>query len=86
MFDGLYRKVLGQFPEVEAVAVDSAYKTPWIMKQVFDSGRVAATPYKRPMTKEGFFRKYEYVYDEYYDCVLCPPNTDIFHHQPRWLP
>jgi hypothetical protein len=23
---------------------------------------------------EGFFRKYDYVYDEYYDCVLCPQN------------
>ena len=24
------------------------------------------------MTKEGYFKKYEYVYDEYYDCILCP--------------
>ena len=24
------------------------------------------------MTKEGFFKKYEYVYDEYYDCYICP--------------
>lgn len=31
-------------------------------------------PYKRPMTKEGFFKKYEYVYDEYYDCYICPNN------------
>jgi len=74
MFDGLYRKLLEKFPEVKGVALDSAYRTPWIMKQVFDSGRIAVTPYKRPMTKEGFFRKYEYVYDEYYDCILCPQN------------
>jgi len=26
------------------------------------------------MTKKGFFKKYDYVYDEYYDCVLCPRN------------
>lgn len=26
------------------------------------------------MTKKGFFKKYEYVYDEYYDCCLCPNN------------
>lgn len=31
-------------------------------------------PYKRPVTPEGYFRKYEYVYDEYYDCYLCPNN------------
>ena len=26
------------------------------------------------MTKDGFFKKYEYVYDEYYDCYICPNN------------
>ena len=26
------------------------------------------------MTKEGFFKKSEYVYDEYYDCYICPNN------------
>lgn len=74
MFDGLYRKVIEAFPEVGMIGIDSGYKTPWIMKQIFDSGRLPATPYKRPMTKEGFFKKYEYVYDEYYDCILCPNN------------
>lgn len=44
------------------------------MKQVFDSGRLPSTPYKRPMTKKGFFKKYEYVYDEYYNCIICPNN------------
>jgi transposase len=74
MFDGLYRKLIEKFTEIKGVALDSAYRTPWIMKQIFDSGRIAVTPYKRPMTKEGFFKKYDYVYDEYYDCVLCPQN------------
>lgn len=74
MFDGLYRNVIAKFSEIEMVAVDSGYKTPWILKQVFDSGRLPATPYKRPMTKQGFFKKYEYVYDEYYDCIICPEN------------
>ena len=26
------------------------------------------------MTKQGYFKKYEYVYDEFYDCYLCPNN------------
>ena len=73
-FSGVYQKVLAQFPEIEAIAVDSGYKTPGIMKEILDSGRVPCTPYKRPMTKEGFFKKHEYVYDEYYDCILCPNN------------
>jgi len=74
MFDGLYKEVTKKFPEIEMVGIDSGYKTPWIMKQVFDSGRLPSTPYKRPMTKKGFFKKYEYVYDEYYDCIICPNN------------
>lgn len=77
MFDGVYGDVLAKFPEIEVVAIDSGYKTPWIMKQVFDSGRLPATPYKRPMTKQGFFKKYEYVYDEYYDCIVCPENQAL---------
>jgi len=74
MFDGLYKNVLTRYPEIEMAALDSGYKTPWIMKQIFDSGRKATTPYRCPMTKKGFFRKYEYVYDEHYDCILCPEN------------
>jgi len=37
MFDGLYRDVVKKFPEVEILALDSGYKTPWIMKQIFYS-------------------------------------------------
>lgn len=74
MFDDLYAKVISKFPEVNAVAVDAGYKTPWIMKQIIDSERIPCTPYKRPMTKKGFFRKYEYAYDEYHDCYICPNN------------
>lgn len=74
MFDDLYAKIIKKFPEIEAIGLDSGYKTPWIMKQIFDSGRIAVTPYKRPMTKDGFFKKYDFVYDEHYDCIICPEN------------
>jgi len=74
MFDSLYSNVLARFPEVEMVAMDSAYRTPWILKQVFESGVLPSVPYKRPMTKEGFFKKYDYVYDEFFDCYLCPAD------------
>ena len=32
------------------------------------------------MTKEGFFKKYEYVYDEYFDCYVCP-NDQVLTYQ-----
>ena len=27
-----------------------------------------------PMTKKGFFKKYDNIYDEYYGCMICPAN------------
>ncbi|MDR0326183.1 MAG: IS1182 family transposase [Oscillospiraceae bacterium] len=73
-FDKVYDKVTGTFPEIRTITMDSAYRTPWICKRVFGDGRQASLPYKCPMTKDGFFKKYEYVYDEYYDCIICPNN------------
>lgn len=74
MFDDVYNKTVAYFPEVKAVVADSAYRTPWIAKKIIDDSRIPSLPYKRPMTPDGYFKKYEYVYDEYYDCILCPNN------------
>jgi transposase len=74
VFDEVYDDVTEKFEEVETVAVDAGYKTPWICKKVQDDGKNISTAYKRPMTKRGFFRSYEFVYDEYYNCVICPNN------------
>lgn len=71
-FDDVYDKVTEAFPEVEAVVADSAYKTPHICKKVFDDNRVLSTAYKRPQTMKGGHEWWKYVYDEYYDCVICP--------------
>lgn len=45
----------------DAVAVDSGYKTPYICKLLLDDGVRPVMPYKRPQTKKGFFRKYEFI-------------------------
>ena len=73
-FDDVYDEVVEKYPEVETIVADSAYKTPHICKKVFDDGRVLSTAYKRPMTKKGNHPWYEYVYDEFYDAVICPAN------------
>lgn len=57
---------------IETLIADAGYKTPGIAKLLIDDGIKPLMPYKRPMTKEGFFKKYEYAYDEYYDCYICP--------------
>jgi transposase len=74
VFDKVYENVTETFEAVETVTVDAGYKTPWICKKVQEDGRNLSTAYKCPMTKKGFFKSYEYVYDEYYDCVICPNN------------
>ena len=71
-FPVLYDKIkdLG----IETMIVDAGYKTPAIAKLLLDDGIRPLFPYKRPMSKEGYFKKYKYVYDEYYDCYICPNN------------
>lgn len=71
-FDGLYKKLKKH--KIKTIAMDSGYKTPYIAKQLMDDKILPVMPYKRPMTKEGYFKKYEYVYDEYYDQYICPNN------------
>ena len=74
-FPVLYEKIkdIG----METMIMDAGYKTPAIAKQLLDDGIKPLFPYKRPMTKEGFFRKYEYVYDEYYDVYICPNDQTL---------
>ena len=71
-FDEVYDKVTENFPQVEAVVADAAYKTPHICKKVFGDGRVLSTAYKRPQTVKNGHEWWKYVYDEFYDCVICP--------------
>jgi transposase len=79
VFDDVYNKVKEDFKDIEDVVVDAGYKTPWIAKQILDDNKNPIMPYKRPMTKKGYFKKYEYVYDEYYDCYICP-NGEILNY------
>lgn len=71
-FKSLYDKIknIG----IKTLVADAGYKTPAIAKLLIDDEIMPLFPYKRPMTKEGFFPKYEYVYDEYQDSYICPNN------------
>ena len=69
-FPSIYKKLKRYDPGI--IVADAGYKTPAIAKLLIDDGVIPVFPYTRPMTKEGFFKKYEYVYDEYFDCCICP--------------
>jgi len=75
VFPRLYGRLQKRFDGIENVVLDAGYKTPAIAREIIKSGKVPVLPYKRPMTKDGFFKKHEYVYDAYYDCYLCPNNA-----------
>lgn len=66
-----------QHSNVTGIIVDSGYKIPAIIKQIIEDGKKPIMPYKRLMTKDGFFKKYKYVYDEFFDCYICPNNQTL---------
>lgn len=70
-----YRVLNEKFKDkIKNVCLDAGYVNPAICREIILNGHTPLMPYKRPMTKKGFFKKYEYVYDEYYDCYICPNN------------
>lgn len=69
-FNGLYKEIKSLNPEM--IVADTGYKTPAIANMLLNDDITPIFPYKRPMTKKEFFKKHQYVYDEYYDCYLCP--------------
>lgn len=72
IFEPLLEKVIDKHGKPEAVAADAGYKTPAIAQYIFENDMTPALPYTSPRTKEGYMKKQEYVYDEYYDCYICP--------------
>ena len=60
--------------KIKNVCLDAGYVNPAICREIILAGHIPLIPYKRPMTGKGLFKKYEYVYDEYYNCYICPNN------------
>lgn len=68
-----YNVLSSQFRnEIKYVVCDAGYKTPIVCHEIFAQGHIPVMPYKRPMTKPEYFKKYDFVYDAYYDVVHCP--------------
>ena len=71
-FKTLYDKLKKYHPDM--LVMDAGYKYPAIAYRLLLDGITPLFAYKSPMTKKGFFKKYEFAYDEYYDCYICPEN------------
>ncbi len=59
MFQKVFKKLEAFKSELKAVAVDAGYNTPGIIREIIQRGIIPVVPYKRPMTKKGFFKKAE---------------------------
>ena len=60
--------------QIQNVSLDAGYASPAICREIIENKQDPYMPYKRPMTKRGFFKKHDYAYDEEYDCYICPNN------------
>ena len=78
-FYSAFDKFLNRFHEnmPKYFAGDAAYITPHICKTIIDLEMIPCLPYKRPMTKKEYFKKYEYTYDEANDIYICPNECDL---------
>ena len=56
---------------------DAAYLTPHICKTLIDLEMKPAMPYTRKGYRKDYFKKYEFVYDEYNDIYICPNEKDL---------
>lgn len=73
-FDALLARLKVHCPRAKTIVADAGYKTPWICKEIADKNMEIVLPYTRPKGIAGMFTSRDFVYDEYYDCVLCPNN------------
>ena len=71
-FPALFAKLDPFSPEF--VITDLGFKTPSIAKFLLEKEIRPVFPDTRPRGKRGFLRPKEFVYDEHFDCYLCPEN------------
>jgi transposase len=77
MLEPLLEKVIENSGKPAAIAADAGYKTPAIAQYLIENEIRPALPYTRPRTKEGYLKKNDFVYDEHYDCYLCPGGQEL---------
>lgn len=78
-FYSAFEKLLEKFTaeDIDTFLGDAAYKTPHICKILIDLGITPLFPYTRLGYKKDYFKKYEFIYDEYNDIYICPGEKDL---------
>lgn len=60
--------------DVQEVGLDAGYWSAAICKGLEDRGIYGVMPYVRPGGKKGMLPRSEFIYDEFFDCYLCPQD------------
>ena len=77
-WDKIYDNVTSKF-DVQFVAMDAGYKTPWIAKKTLDDGKVPVLPYTRYTGSKDRYKPWEYTYDPVNDAYTCPCGGILRH-------
>lgn len=70
----LVKQVKRAFPEMKHIVADAAYKTPTLTRFFSHLKLRPVLPYTRPRGSKELLPKKLYVYDEYFDCYICPED------------
>lgn len=74
----VYDDVTSKF-DVQFVAMDAGYKTPWIAKKTLDDGKIPVLPYTRYKGSKEGYRPWDYKYDPVKDVFTCPHGQELRH-------
>ena len=74
----VYNEVTSKF-DVQFVAMDAGYKTPWIAKKTLDDGKIPVLPYTRYKGSKDGYRPWDYQYDPVKDVSTCPHGQELRH-------
>jgi len=81
-FDKVYKKLKKKFGKPEAVVLDAGYKTPWICRKLCKDLVAPIMPYTRgkgAKKDNPEFNTRNFIYDEYYDCYICPNDQTLIY-------
>ena len=77
-WDKIYDDVTSKF-DVQFVAMDAGYKTPWIAKKTLGDGKIPVLPYTRYTGSKDRYKPWEYTYDPVNDAYTCPCGGILRH-------
>ena len=77
-WDAVYDDVTHKY-DVQYVAMDAGYKTPWIAKKILDDGKVPIMPYTRYSGNKDRYKPWEYQYEPESDSYRCPRGGVLRH-------